>query len=268
MNIVLSSRMTANASLVKEHGILADIGTDHAYLPLYLVKQGHNSGAIAMDVNKGPLERADGHIHIEGLADKITTRLSDGADKLQDGEAESIVIAGMGGALTEKILTEAGSTVKGAKELILQPQSEIYKVRIWLRENGWVIDDEDMVLEDGKYYPMMHAVRADAANVDAANTSDTSNADAAAGTFAEMGDAAGENDADYLRHLGDVYGPVLLKKRHPVLKSYLEFEQRVQERIADSLPASDSDSAKARRAEVEETLHRNREAQLIVAREV
>ena len=138
---------------------LADIGTDHGFVPIWLVRNGVIPSAVAMDVNRGPLERAREHITQAGLEAYIRTRLSDGLAGLRKGEADSILIAGMGGALTLRILEKDPPQSLGAAELILQPQSEISKVREYLCRSGWKIDAEDMVLEDGKYYPMMHCVR-------------------------------------------------------------------------------------------------------------
>ena len=145
----LSKRLTAVAALVTPGSRLADVGTDHGYIPIWLVKNGRIPCAVAMDVNKGPLLRAEENIREEGLEEKIETRLSDGLKKLCPGEADAAVIAGMGGALTIYILEAASRVLPGMKELILQPQSEIAKVRRWLEDQGWQIAEEDMVEEDG-----------------------------------------------------------------------------------------------------------------------
>ena len=147
------------ASMVTTGGILADIGTDHAYVPIALVQRQKIKGAIAMDINEGPLARAQEHIRAARLEEYIQTRLSDGAEALLPNEADSILIAGMGGELILHILTEGESVCSTAKELILQPQSEIHKVREYLRQHQYKIEDEDMVCEEGKYYPMMRAVK-------------------------------------------------------------------------------------------------------------
>ena len=123
------------ASMVTTGGILADIGTDHAYVPIALVQRQKIKGAIAMDINEGPLARAQEHIRAARLEEYIQTRLSDGAEALLPNEADSILIAGMGGELILHILTEGESVCSTAKELILQPQSEIHKVREYLRQH-------------------------------------------------------------------------------------------------------------------------------------
>ena len=155
----LSQRLSSVASMVTAGNCLADVGTDHGYVPIYLYERKQISRAIAMDVNKGPLERAAVHIAESGMKDVIETRLSDGLTALNPGEAQSIVIAGMGGPLMIRILGAYPQVTSSAKELILQPQSEIGEVRIWLYEQGYEIIEEHMVFEDGKYYPMFKAVK-------------------------------------------------------------------------------------------------------------
>lgn len=155
----LSKRLSTVASMVTAGNRLADVGTDHGYVPIYLYENKKISGAIAMDVNKGPLERADLHIAEAGLKNVIETRLSDGLAALKPGEADSVLIAGMGGPLMIRILSAFPETTKSLKELILQPQSEVAEVRAWLDEQGYEIVEEHMVFEEGKYYPMFKAVK-------------------------------------------------------------------------------------------------------------
>ena len=154
----LSRRLASVAGLVSKGNRLADIGTDHGYIPIHLVSEGICPSAIAMDVNAGPLERADAHIREQNLTDRISTRLSNGLQKLNADEADSIVIAGMGGALMETILTEGMHVISEGKELILQPQSEIFKVRHFLHQNGYEIVREIILEEDGKYYFIIKAL--------------------------------------------------------------------------------------------------------------
>ena len=155
----LSERLSTVASMVTAGNCLADVGTDHGYVPIYLYERNVIPRAIAMDINKGPLERAALHIAESGMKDVIETRLSDGLTALRPKEADSIVIAGMGGPLMIRILSAYPEVTASAKELILQPQSEIAEVRIWLYEQGYEIVEEHMVYEEGKYYPMFKAVK-------------------------------------------------------------------------------------------------------------
>ncbi|MCC8163549.1 MAG: class I SAM-dependent methyltransferase [Lachnospiraceae bacterium] len=157
MKIRLSDRMERLAGYVTEGNRLVDIGTDHAYLPIALVQAGRIPAAIAADVNEGPLLRADEHIRAAGLDGQIVSRLSDGFARIRPGEADTAVIAGMGGQLVRRILEGGAHCLASVSELVLQPQSEICLVRGWLEEHGFYITDEDIVLEDGKYYPMFRA---------------------------------------------------------------------------------------------------------------
>jgi len=132
----LSKRLQAVADLVSDGLVVADVGTDHGYIPIYMLEIGKCSKALAMDVNHGPLLRAKEHIAEHGLEEMIETRLSDGVKELQVGECDAVVIAGMGGALTIKILEEGKEVFKNLTEFVLQPQSELYKVSEYLFEKG------------------------------------------------------------------------------------------------------------------------------------
>ena len=143
----LSERLELVLSFVEPGESAADVGTDHGHVPVELVRRTIVKKAVAMDVRKGPLSRATENIALAGLADKIETRLSDGVAKLQPGEADSVVIAGMGGELIIKILENGRHMWDSVKQWVLSPQSEIFKVRRWLFENGFVIRKEEMVRE-------------------------------------------------------------------------------------------------------------------------
>ena len=135
----LSKRLKAVAGLVTEGASVADIGTDHGYVPIWLIQSGRAAKVIAMDVNEGPLERARGHIRSKRLENVIFTRKSDGLQALHVGEADTMIAAGMGGGLVIRILENSPEITADLKEFILQPQSEIHK-RIsesaWLPERG------------------------------------------------------------------------------------------------------------------------------------
>lgn len=154
--VKISKRLSHLADMVSKDAVLADVGTDHGYIPIYLLQTGKIKKAFAMDIGKGPLLRAKEHIEACGLGGYITLRLSDGVAALAPGEADSVLIAGMGGGVTLHILKEGEGVIDSLEELILQPQSEIAAVREYLYKKGYHIDKEDMVFEDGKYYPMMH----------------------------------------------------------------------------------------------------------------
>jgi tRNA (adenine22-N1)-methyltransferase len=195
--------MRAVVNLVQPCDCIADIGCDHGYVAIELVKSNICNHVIAMDINKGPLERALTNIKEQGLTDRIETRLSNGTKALNPNEADGIICAGMGGKLVISILEEGRELVSNMKQLILQPQSEIDEVRHYLRLNGFKILEEDMVLEDGKYYPMMRVIKT----------------------------LKNDNDKPDIEQVYDRYGRYLLEKAHPVLKQYLLWQKKGFENI-------------------------------------
>lgn len=229
----ISKRLETVAGMVTPGCKVADIGTDHAYIPIYLVSGGIVPSALAMDVNKGPLEKAVTHIGQYGLTDRIETRLSDGLAAMKPGEAKSIIIAGMGGPLTIRILKEGDECVEAARELILQPQSEIRLVRAYLEAKGYRIVQEHMVYEDGKYYPMMKAQKCVGKEKSEAET------------------AGGSVKCEKMTDLQLRYGPMLLEAKSEVLRDYLLREQELNRRILSALKGQTGEAADLRRREVE-----------------
>lgn len=152
----LSLRLTEVKNTVIPCDFGADVGCDHGFVAISLVKEGKVGKMLAMDVNKGPLEGCLENIKAEGAEDRISVRLSDGLKAVSEDEAlDTVIIAGMGGALTTRILTDGKDKLKSIKQLVLSPQSETFLVRKWLRENGYNIQKESMVLDAGKYYFIM-----------------------------------------------------------------------------------------------------------------
>lgn len=222
----LSKRLYAVASLVTEGASVADIGTDHGYIPIYLAENNLSQKIIAMDVNKGPLERAMIHIKANHLEHLIETRLSDGFAALEKGEVDTIIAAGMGGGLVIKILTDHPEITDSIKCFILQPQSEISKVREYLHNHGFYIMEEDMVEEDGKYYPMMKVVHWKDRDCNLLEES--------------------YDDAEFM------YGKYLLEHAHPVLKEFLNRELVLKTEITENLKQKAGENAKKRILELEE----------------
>ena len=149
----LSERLKLVASFVPQDSRIADIGTDHGFVPICLAKEGRIKSALAMDVRTGPLERAEAHIKEAGISDiPISTRLSDGLKELKPQEADTVIIAGMGGELEIKILQEGRHLWSTIRRFILSPQSDLEKVRRFLSEEGFLIEKEAMLREEGKYY--------------------------------------------------------------------------------------------------------------------
>ena len=217
----LSKRLLAVAGLAGSCKTAADVGTDHGYIPVHLVLAQKAERAIAMDVNKGPLCRAEEHILQYGLEHQIETRLSDGLAALEPGEADVIVVAGMGGALMQRILAQGQATAQEAARLVLQPQSEVMAFRQFLFAGGYKITAEDMVLEDGKYYPAIAAQYV----------------------------GSGKNAAS--RNLTRIFA---LGQSHPVLKQFLLRQQQQKQKILEQLQANARQDITRRRQELLEEL--------------
>ena len=148
----ISDRLRTVAHMCEKGAVVADIGTDHGYLPIYLVQEGIAPSAIAMDLRKGPLDKAKKHICDNCLEDRIQTRLSDGLEKLSKNEADIITICGMGGRLIADIVTKGKDVITQNTILVVSPQSEVGEFRHFLVSQGFEIEDEQMLKEDGKYY--------------------------------------------------------------------------------------------------------------------
>ena len=150
----LSDRLETVVSMVRPAESAADIGTDHGHVPVELVRRGTVKRALAMDVRKGPLSRAEESVAMAGLENRIETRLSDGLEKLSPGEAEAVVIAGMGGETIIRILSQAPWTRSGETLLLLQPMTKQEPLRRWLNENGYAQCAERLVQDKDYLYPI------------------------------------------------------------------------------------------------------------------
>lgn len=158
----LSKRLEKVASFVPTGAVVADIGSDHAYLPCYLVHNGIVKHAIAGEVVKGPYESADRQVRSEGLADKITVRFANGLAAIKKSDSvDTITIAGMGGPLIVSILEKHPEKLEGVTRLILQPNIHAKVIREWAMENGWAIYDEEILEEDEKIYEILVLQRGD-----------------------------------------------------------------------------------------------------------
>lgn len=213
----LSKRMKAVADLAGMGDCLADVGTDHGYIPIYLLEERRFQRGIAMDVHEGPLLRARENIQSHGLSDRISCRLGDGLERLGKGEADTVVIAGMGGSLIIRILTEGEKVLKEVSRLVLQPQSEIAKVRDFLQEQGYQIEKEHMVLDEGKYYQAMRVVH---------------------------------GRMEKLLPEEAKYGSFLLKENDSCLKEYLNREEQKFREILESLQDGGNEKTKKRMEEL------------------
>lgn len=144
------------AKFVPTGAVVADIGSDHAYLPCYLIHKGIASSAVAGEVVKGPFESAVGQVQKEGLTEKITVRLADGLAAVEETDhVDTITIAGMGGPLIVSILEKHPKSLDGVTRLILQPNIHAKVIREWALVNNWAILDEDILEEDDKIYEIL-----------------------------------------------------------------------------------------------------------------
>lgn len=151
----LDSRLSLCASFVRKGAKLADIGTDHAYLPTRLCRDGVCPSAIAADINPEPLKRGRLTVIEAGLESKIETRISDGLASIAKDEADDIVIAGMGGELIAKIIGSWSYSKDSSKRFILQPMSKSEALIKWLCENGFEIIRQDCCVASGKCYTVL-----------------------------------------------------------------------------------------------------------------
>ena len=210
----LSERMETVVSMVTPEMTAADIGCDHGYVSIFLYRSGRCPKCIAADVNAGPLKAAEKNIRLYGAQEGVQARLSDGLKGIEAGEAECVIISGMGGGLITEILSYDKEKTSSVKELVLEPQSDADKVRRYLYENGYMIAKEALVTERGKYYPVIKAVKASV--------------------------------RDRLTEEEYIFGPCLIKDGNPLLKEYLAKERRRIGSVIDGLEGSDSAAAKER----------------------
>lgn len=148
----LTNRLKMLTSFVDKGMKVADVGCDHGYVPIYLIKEGIASYALAMDINRDPLEKAKNNAIAYKVSDGFDTRLSNGIKELKNFEVDCVIIAGMGGKLIENILTNDADKLKSYKRLILSPHKDIMSVRKKLKDLNIPIVNETMLYEEGHYY--------------------------------------------------------------------------------------------------------------------
>lgn len=221
----LSKRLLTLVKMIRPGKVVADVGCDHGYVSIYLAKSSDFEKIIAMDVRSGPLDSAKRNIQANGLQEQIETRLSDGMQALGENEADTLICAGMGGELIIHILSQDLNKARNMKQLILQPQSELFKVRKFLYDNGFSIIDEDMVIDDGKYYPMMCAMPIDLYDHNEVKCNEKY-IDVKKLIYKFM-QSKDELDIDVLWD----YGPILLLNKNEVLHEFLNKEKGITEEV-------------------------------------
>ncbi|MCI5883740.1 MAG: class I SAM-dependent methyltransferase [Eubacterium sp.] len=220
----LSKRLQMNADLVPHGAKVADIGCDHGYVSIYLAEKGKCRNVIAMDINQGPLEIARKNIELAGLTERIECRRSDGVDKLEPGEADTLMIAGMGGMLVCEILKKKPEVLGKINCLILQAQSDWETVRRLLPKLGFYIEKEAMCYDAGKYYIAIRAVRGQ--------------------------EAIPYSDTEY------VYGRILPREKDSCYQEYLQKERKKVQQILNQLEQKQSGHSMARTEELAHILKR------------
>ena len=219
--MTLSIRLEAILSMLEKTDCLADIGCDHGFLPIEALRRGLCARAIACDLREGPLERAREHVQEAGLEERIDLRISNGLSALGQGEASTVVIAGMGGDLIAEILAKACSesdVLASVDQLILQPQSEMAKVRRALSMIGFHSVKERIVTDREKVYWIWRCV---------------------------PGEEAFEADWQW------EYGLYFAKTKDPSWREYLAKQQRVKEALLEKLSDNSSEAARKRGSELE-----------------
>lgn len=264
MNI--SNRLKSVANMVA-FKTCVDVGTDHGYVPIYLCLNNICDYVIAMDINRGPLSICFDNIQKYRLSDRIYTRLCDGLSDYDAGEAETAVISGMGGILIEKILSRDIELTKSFKQLVLSPQGDEKIVRKFLKENGFIIEKEDMIFDEGKYYLIIDAryyqndTKSDENDDESLESNELSVGkeieDNQDDSTKELSDEEKENKK-YKKIVDEMFGEYLPRTKNKVFAEYVSKEYRNYSFILECLRENEKDnivdSTKKRMDEIDEYL--------------
>ncbi len=220
--IELSKRMQSVADMIQPCDAVGDIGCDHAFVSIYLVEQHRAKRVIASDVRRGPIAIAKRNIEAMNLSDQIEIRMGDGLDTIVPGEVNAVVLAGMGGMLMIDILERGEEVVTRCDQLVLQPQSDIEKVRRYLAEKGYHLADEQMLIDAGKYYNLLDV---------------------------RVHEMVQKDEYDCSKLADDwcyMYGGSLLRKKDPVLRSWLVKRRDTTAGLINSLSGKNTENAAKR----------------------
>lgn len=222
----LSKRLKRIAEHVDKCESVADIGTDHGYIPIYLVKEGICKKAIASDINKGPIEKAKVNVAFEGVSNKVKCLLGPGLNPLKVGEVNGVILAGMGGNITRDILLADMDKVKKYDFIILQPAQNPEVLREFLYKNDYEIIDEDLIKDEGRFYELFKV-------------------------------KYNENSEKLVFEDGLYYevSPLLREKNHPLFKEFIEEKINRCETIL-SFIKEDTEAAKKRKSDLEEKINK------------
>ncbi|AOR23001.1 tRNA (adenine(22)-N(1))-methyltransferase [Clostridium taeniosporum] len=214
----LSKRLNWILEYVDECDIVMDVGTDHGYIPIYLVKNKIVKKAIASDINKDPLKKAKLNASLDGVVDRIDLRLGGGLSPLKNNEAQGIIIAGMGGNLIRDILEKDINKVKNLDYLILQPAQNPEVLREYLYNNNYEILKEDLCIDEGQFYELF-----------------------------KVKYKSGENTK--LDSIFYEISPVMLKENNKLIKEYINHKINKNHKILNFIK-EETESAKLRKEEL------------------
>ncbi|MBC7326470.1 MAG: SAM-dependent methyltransferase [Moorella sp. (in: Bacteria)] len=222
----LPARLQAVAALVLPGSTVADVGTDHALLPLYLAGSGRCPLVIAIEAVPGPFRRALAAVNAAGLAGRVEVRQGDGLAPLQPGEVDTVVMAGLGALTQQQILSARPEVRQSLQRLVLQPQGDAGPLRRYLVAAGWRLEAEELVYERGHYYPIL---------------------------------AAGQGKSPSYSDLEWQVGPLLVQCRHPLLREYLLYKMEKITGVLRRLEDGRSSRTRERHAELKRQLEGIRE---------
>lgn len=221
-----SKRLLEITQLVGKNSIVADIGTDHGYIPVYLIENGISKKVIGSDISKGSLSKIVDYVRQRKLEDKIDTRLGNGLEVLRPFEVDTLIIAGMGGILIRDILDNSKAVTNSIVDFILQPMIGAEELRKYLINNGFKIVEERLLKEDGKYYEIIHC---------------------------RHGKEKVEDDIYY------EFSQELIASNFPLMKEYIEFKLKDLSKIAENIRSTKSDKVEERLGELEHRIKKYEE---------
>ncbi|MBY0026894.1 tRNA (adenine(22)-N(1))-methyltransferase TrmK [Priestia aryabhattai] len=213
----LSTRLEEVVKSIPLGAKIADIGSDHAYLPCFAYLNGYISSAIAGEITEGPLQSAIQQVKKTNLTDVIDVRKGNGLEVISPNEVDCITICGMGGTLITMILEEGKEKLEGVKRLVLQPNIGSHHIRSWLIQYNWEIIDEKIIEEDGRMYEVI---------------------------VAEPGNALAPYNGEV--EAGVLMGPILKEKRSSAFMTKWAHELNHLKQIVSQMEQAQSEESKAK----------------------
>lgn len=224
----LSNRLLEIVKFVSNDSTVADIGTDHGYIPVYLIKNNISKHVIASDISQGSLDKTIEYVNHLKLNKRISPRLGDGLNVLKNNEVDTVIIAGMGGILISKILENNKDISNTIENFILQPMVASKELRQYLINNGYIIINEGLAKEGRRFYEIIYAKR---------------------GT------------GRILEDINYEIGLPLIKNNHPLLKEFIEYKKAEVEDVLSKLVGKETDHIKLRYEELSKALEAYREVE-------